>query len=46
MTHKIELSYWKKGMKLICPECEKSVKAPYKCKCGAILKPFVKMSFN
>lgn len=49
MEHKIELSFWKKGMKLKCPECNTTVKCnrnltnPYACKCGAILKPFVKM---
>lgn len=24
--------YWKKGMKVACPECGKKVKAPYVCK--------------
>ncbi len=43
MEHKIELSYWKKGMKIICPECGKKVKEPYTCECGAELKPYVKM---
>lgn len=44
MKYKIELKYWKRGMKIVCPNCGMKVKEPYKCKCGAILKPFVKMS--
>ena len=43
MEHKVELSFWKKGMKISCPECGKKVKEPYKCKCGAVLKPFVRL---
>lgn len=41
----VELPYWKKGMKVKCPNCHRKVKEPYRCKCGVILKPFVKMSF-
>ena len=44
MEHKIELSYWKKGMKITCPECKKKITEPYICKCGAVLKPYVKMA--
>jgi DNA-directed RNA polymerase subunit RPC12/RpoP len=41
----VQLSYWKKGMKVKCPECDSMVAQPYNCsKCGAVLKPFVKMS--
>ncbi len=43
---KVELSYWKKGMKIECPKCKSKIKEPYKCRCGATLKPFVKMSFQ
>lgn len=43
MEYKIELPYWKKGMKIKCPECNKKVKEPYLCKCGTVLKPFVKI---
>ena len=45
MEYKVELPFWKKGMKITCPECKKKVAAPYKCKmCGAVLKPYVKMA--
>lgn len=43
MKYWIKLPYWKKGMKIACPECDKKIKEPYICKCGAILKPYVKM---
>jgi len=43
MQRKIELGYWRKGMKLTCPECGRKIKEPYKCKCGITLKPFVKL---
>ncbi len=42
MKIKVELPYWKKGMKIECPECHTKIKEPYICKCGAELKPFVK----
>lgn len=44
MECKVLLSYWKKGMKIQCPECKKKVKEPYNCECGVILKPFVKFN--
>lgn len=42
IEYKIELKFWKKGMKVECPVCDSKVKEPYICKCGAILKPFVR----
>ncbi len=39
----VELPYWKKGMKVVCPNCQRYTKGPYICKCGAELKPFVRM---
>jgi len=44
MEIKVRIPYWKKGMKISCPECNRNVPAPYKCKCGAVLKPYVKMN--
>jgi len=41
---RVRIPYWKKGMKISCPECNRNVPAPYKCKCGAVLKPYVKMN--
>lgn len=42
---KVQLPFWKKGMKIKCPNCHEKVKEPYQCKCGTALKPFVKMNF-
>ncbi len=47
--YKIELTHWTKRTKVMCPVCRDHVardgrkKNPYTCKCGAILKPFVRM---
>ncbi len=43
MEVKVELSRWKKGQKINCPECGRKVKQPYVCKCGVTLKPFIHM---
>lgn len=41
---RVQLSYWKKGMKVKCPKCGNKCKEPYKCSCGVQLKPFVKFA--
>jgi len=43
MEHKIYLLSWNEDMKITCPECNRKVKEPYICKCGAMLRLFVKM---
>jgi len=38
------LPYWKKGMKVECPNCKEKIKEPYKCKCGTEFEIRVKLS--
>ena len=43
MRTRVELPFWKKGMKIKCPECGTKVKEPYHCKCGVSIQPYVKI---
>ena len=40
---KVEVGFWVKGMKVVCPQCSKNVAEPYVCKCGCAMKVVVRL---